>query len=482
MAKPDKRERLKLPHVEIPKRPPRARIADFCEVALTYSPEQAIAEATRCVECTKAPCVVACPLHNSIRDWLVLTAEGRFLDAAHLSRTTNNLPEICGRICPQDRLCEDACIVGVKHPPVAIGAIEKFINEYAFAQEGLPLPPVAPLTGHRVAIVGSGPAGLACAEELAKQGHRVTVYDAHPRPGGLLRYGIPGFKLDKAVVDLRIEYLERLGVEFIGNTRVSQDVSLEELLDGGFHAVFLATGATAPKRSDLPGIGLDGVEDALPFLIRNEPDGVLVIQDDLRDRRVVVLGGGDTAMDCVRTAKRLGAASVACVYRRDETNMPGSRREVQSAREEGVEFQWLTAPVRFIDSGTGRVRGIECVRMALGEPDGQGRRRPMPVEGSTFEVEADLAILAFGFDGSPLPDTDGLKVTAWQTYIVGDDGMTSRRGIFAGGDAVRGPDLIVTALHDGRRAAEAIDAYLATTAGREPASPRGPRQSATAAG
>lgn len=459
MPKLDKRDRLKLPHIPIPKRPPEERLADFCEATLTYTPEQAIAEASRCVECTKPPCVVACPLHNPIREWLVLTAEARFLEAAHLSRTTNGLPEICGRICPQDRLCEEACIVGVKHEPVAIGAIEKFINEYAIAQEGLPPPEVAPPTGHRVAVVGSGPAGLACAEELVRRGHHVTVYDASPRPGGLLRYGIPGFKLEKSVVDRRIRYLERLGVEFVCNTRIGTDVSLDELLEGGFHAVYLATGATVPKRPSLPGMELDGIEDALPFLIRNNRDDGEPA-DDLTGMRVVVLGGGDTAMDCLRTAKRLGAVSVTCVYRRDEANMPGSRREVQAAKDEGVIFEWLKAPVRFLDNGAGGVRGIEVIHMELGEPDEEGRRKPVPIEGSNFEYEADLVILAFGFDGSPVPAADGPKTTKWGTYVVDDDGATDIPGVFAGGDVIRGPDLLVTALRDGRRAAVAIDRCL----------------------
>lgn len=463
MPNVEKRERLKLPHIPIPKRPPQERLQDFCEVTLTYSPEQAIAEASRCVECAKPPCVRACPLRNPIKDWLVLTAEGKFLEAAHLSRTTSNMPEVCGRICPQDRLCEEACIVGVKHPPVAIGAIEKFINEYAFAEEGLPLPPVPAPTGHRVAVVGSGPSGLACAEELVRLGHHVTVYEAAPRPGGLLRYGIPGFKLEKSVVDRRIQYLERLGVEFVCNTRVGDEVTLQELTDGGFHAVYLATGATVPKHPPMPGMDLAGIEDALPFLIRNNREDGRP-EDDLTGKRVVVLGGGDTAMDCLRTAKRLGAAAVTCVYRRDEANMPGSRREVQAAKDEGVVFEWLRAPVRFLDDGAGRVRAIEVMRMELGEPDADGRRKPVPIEGSNFEVEADLVILAFGFDGSPVPTSDGPKVTKWGTYEVNEDGMTTTPGVFAGGDAVRGADLVTTALVDGRAAAAAIDRYLAEQA------------------
>ena len=460
MPNVEKRERLKLPHISIPKRPAQERLADFCEVTLTYLPEQAIAEASRCVECAKPPCVKACPLGNPIKDWLVLTAEGRFLEAAHLSRTTSNMPEVCGRICPQDRLCEDACIVGVKHPAIAIGAVEKFINEYAFAAEGLPLPPVAAPTGHRVAVVGSGPAGLACAEELLKHGHHVTVYEAAPRPGGLLRYGIPGFKLEKSVVDRRIDYLQRLGVEFVCNTRVGEEVTLEELTGGGFHAVYLATGATVPKRPAMPGLELEGIEDALPFLIRNNGENGEP-EDDLTGVRVVVLGGGDTAMDCLRTAKRLGAVSVTCAYRRDEANMPGSRREVQAAKDEGVVFEWLRAPVKFLDNGAGGVRAIEVLQMALGEPDAGGRRKPVAIEGSNFEIEAELVILAFGFDGSPVPSTDGPKVTTWGTYEVNEDAMTTTPGIFAGGDVVRGADLVTTALADGRSAAAAIDRYLA---------------------
>jgi len=464
----EKRERLKLPHIPIPKRPPQERIRDFGEVTLTYTPEQAVAEASRCVECTKPPCVKACPLRNPIKDWLVLTAQERFIEAAHLSRTTSAMPEICGRICPQDRLCEEACIVGVKHAPVAIGAIEKFINEYAIAREGLPLPAVAAPSGHRVAVVGSGPAGLACAEELVKRGHHVTVYEASPRPGGLLRYGIPGFKLEKPVVERRTEYLARLGVEFVCGTRVGTDLTLEELRAGGFDAVYLATGATTPKRPALPGMELEGIVDALPFLIRNnveegEPE------DDLTGRRVVVLGGGDTAMDCLRTARRLGAASVTCVYRRDEANMPGSRREVLAAREEGVVFEWLKAPVRFLDDGAGGVRGIECIHMELGEPDEDGRRRPVPVPDSNFEIEADLVILAFGFDGSPVPARDGPALTRWGTYVVNEDGMTTVPGVFAGGDVVRGADLVTTALADGRTAADAIDRYLRNRAGQDAA-------------
>ncbi len=462
-----KSERLKLPHVPIPKRPPQDRSTDFREVTLTYTAEQAVAEASRCLECGKAPCEAACPLNNHIREWLVLTMEGRFREAARVSRTTSPMPEICSRICPQDRLCEGACTVGVKQAPVAIGAVEKFINEYAFAAEGLPAAEVTPATGFRVGVVGAGPAGLACAGELARRGHRVTVYEASPQAGGLLRYGIPGFKLDKGVVDRRIRVLEDLGIEFAYDTRAGQDITLDQLRRG-FHALFLGTGATRPKHPKLPGLDLRGVEEALPFLAKNAAGGTAEGRDGLTGKNVVVLGGGDTAMDCLRTARRLGAASVICLYRRDEANMPGSRREVQAAKDEGVVFQWLVSPLRFLDDGAGRLAGVECQRMELGEPDEEGRRRPVPLAGSNLEVRAGLAILAFGFAGSPVPSGDGPALTQDGTYMVSEDGATSMPGVFAGGDVVRGPDLVGTALRDGRRAAEAIDRYLRPPAAAAP--------------
>ncbi|MBI3988206.1 MAG: NAD(P)-dependent oxidoreductase [candidate division NC10 bacterium] len=461
-----KRERLKLPRINPPIRDPEERIADFREVYLEYDAEAAIQEASRCVECKNPPCERACPLHNHIRDWLILTAQGKFLEAAALSQSLSNMPEVCGRICPQDRLCEEACIVGAKNQPVAIGAIERFINEYAFRElGGIPMPQVAPSTGKQVAIVGAGPAGLACAEELRKMGHSVTVFEALPTPGGLLVYGIPGFKLEKRVVERRIEYLKKLGIEFICHVKVGQDLSLQDLFDQGFHAIFLGTGAQRPKNPKLPGMEFKGVHEALPFLIRNNldeeelPPGMG--RDDLRGRKVAVFGGGDTAMDCLRTSVRLQASKVVCVYRRDEENMPGSRQEVKRAKEEGVEFHFLTTPVRFSGDEEGHVRKVECLKMRLGEPDQSGRQSPIPIEGSHFEFEADFIILAFGFEGDPVPNEDGkLKLTKWGTYEVDEGKMTSWRGVFAGGDGVRGADLLVTALKDGRDAAVGIDRYL----------------------
>lgn len=454
--------------IEAGKRPPEERRRDFREIYLEYAAEEAVMlEAQRCLECKEPSCEIACPLGNRIHEWLRLASEGKFLEAAAVSRETSNLPEICGRVCPQDRLCEEGCILVQKQQPVSIGAIERFINEYAFRVEGLPQVALPPPSGFCVAIVGSGPAGLACADELAKMGHQVTVFEAWPAPGGLLVYGIPGFKLEKHVVERRIRYLEALGVRFVCNTRIGPDRSIDDLFREGYHALFLGTGSQKAKNPHVEGDQLAGVLEALPFLIRNNTEPELLppgspAKDDLSGQRVVVLGGGDTAMDCLRTAVRLGAAKVTCVYRRDEENMPGSRREVKSAKEEGVEFHWLTAPVKFIGDEHGKVKAIECVQMVLGEPDKDGRRKPVEVKGSNYLIETDLVIMAFGFDASPVEGEGAskLQTNKWGNYDVNRAKMTSWPGVFAGGDIVRGADLVVTAIKDGRDAARGIDEYL----------------------
>jgi glutamate synthase (NADPH/NADH) small chain len=467
-VKLSQRERLKQPRTDPKIREPEERVGDFREAYLEFDRESAMREASRCVECKDpAPCQKACPLQNHIRDWLVMASEGRFLEAAAVSRSTSSMPEVCGRICPQDRLCENVCIVGAKNDPVAIGAVERFVNEYAFHEFGkIPAPRLSRSTGKRVAVVGSGPAGLACAEELRTRGHDITVFESLPRPGGLLVYGIPGFKLEKHVVERRVQYLRGLGIKFVCNVRIGRDLSVPDLFNRGFQAVFLGTGAQKAKNPKMPGMDLEGVHEALPFLIRNNleetalPPGMK--RDDLKGKKLAVFGGGDTAVDCLRTAARLGVDRVVCVYRRDEENMPGSRREVKRAKEEGVEFHFLTTPVRFIGDDDGHVRKVECLKMQLGEPDSSGRRSPIPIDGSEFEIDVDFAILAFGFDGDPLPNEETLKLTKWNTYEVDKNQMTSCRGVFAGGDGVRGADLLTTALKDGRDAAIGIDDYLRT--------------------
>jgi glutamate synthase (NADPH/NADH) small chain len=443
------------------------RLNDFGEIYCEYTPEQAIEEASRCIKCKDPACMKACPLHNNIKEWLTLVAEGRLIEAAASSRATSNMPEICGRICPQDRLCEGACVLGIKYDPVAIGPLERFINEHAFRHFGvIPAPELARPVGRRVAIVGGGPAGLSCAEELVKLGYRATVFEARPFPGGLLLYGIPSFKLEKNLVERRVEYLEEIGVEFACNTKVGVDPGIDDLLALGYEAIFISTGATVPKRPRMEGMDLAGIHDALPFLIRNNvpakylspSDGA---KDDLRGKTVVVLGGGDTAMDSVRTARRMGAARVICAYRRDEENMPGSRREVKAAKDEGIEFQWLTAPLAFIGDEKGSVKKVRCERMQLGAPDAEGRRRPEAIAGSEFDLPADFIVLAFGFDPAPLRSGDGrLRLTRWGTYEIDENKMTSWPGLFAGGDIARGADLLVTANKDGRDAAHGIDRYL----------------------
>jgi glutamate synthase (NADPH/NADH) small chain len=454
---------------------PQLRSGRFAEIHEPFGPEDAALQADRCLDCGNPYCEWKCPVHNYIPNWLKLAAQGRIREAAELAHRTNSLPEICGRICPQDRLCEGACTLNDGFGAVTIGAVERYITDTAIADGWRPDLSSVRATGWRVAIVGAGPAGLACADVLVRNGVTVTVYDAHPEIGGLLSFGIPEFKLEAAVIRRRRDILEGMGIDFVLNTRIGEDLPFTRLLQQ-HDAVFLGLGTYRGIRGGFAGEELDGVELALPYLVGNARHLLGLPQQDrgfidLAGQHVVVLGGGDTAMDCNRTAIRQGAASVTCAYRRDENNMPGSRRELRHAREEGVQFLWNRQPVEIL--GEGRVCGVRLMETRLGTPDERGRCRPEIVPGTEHVLRADRVILAFGFLPDP-PDwlgdagidlgANGLVATGAgeRAYSF----QTANPMVFAGGDMVRGSSLVVHAVHDGRCAAQGILGYLAD---RQPA-------------
>lgn len=454
------------------KRAPKLRAEDFREIADRYATPTAEDQAGRCSQCGVPYCSVHCPLHNHIPDWLRLTAEGRLREAYELSNSTSTMPEICGRICPQDRLCEGNCVIEFSgHGAVTIGSVEKFITDTAW-EEGWVEPLAAgPSRGQSVGVVGAGPAGLAAAEYLRGYGYEVHVYDRYDRAGGLLTYGIPGFKLEKHVVMRRVERLKQGGIVFHEGFEVGRDASLDELRQR-HDGVLIATGVYKPRAIKAPGVGHRGVVDALDFLTASNRkgfgDAVPAFDDgslNAEGKHVVVIGGGDTAMDCVRTSIRQGAASVKCLYRRDRANMPGSQREVANAEEEGVEFVWLSAPEAFAaaDAADSAVTSVKASRMRLGAPDASGRRAPEIDPAGGFDVPADLVIKALGFDAEDLPTMFGapeLGVTRWGTLLVGKTLMTSLDGVFAAGDIVRGASLVVWAIRDGRDVSAAMHKYL----------------------
>jgi glutamate synthase (NADPH/NADH) small chain len=455
------------------KRSAPVRREDFHEIYADYIAEKAAAQASRCSQCGVPFCQVHCPLHNNIPDWLKLTAEGRLEEAYELSQATNNMPEICGRICPQDRLCEGRCVIEQSgHGTVTIGAVEKYITDTAWEQGWVR--PIRPRHQRRehVGIVGAGPAGLTAADELRSKGYRVTVYDRHDRAGGLLVYGIPNFKLEKEVVARRVARLAEGGVAFRLGFDLGRDASLEDFR-ARHDAVFLATGVYRARAMEAPGIGLDGIVPALDYLIASNRKGlgdtVPAFESgrlDASGKHVAVIGGGDTAMDCVRTAIRQGARSVSCFYRRDRENMPGSLREVANAEEEGVVFEWLTLPKAFL--GSDSVEGVRISRMRLGLPDSSGRKTPEEIKDADAILEAELVIMALGFDPEDLPAhfrAPELRVTRWGTLDTSERTlMTGLDGVFAGGDIVRGASLVVWAVRDGRVAAASIHAYLGARA------------------
>jgi len=459
---------INLPQQTPEKRAAAERKADFDEIYEEFAPDAAAAQASRCSQCGIPFCSVNCPLGNNIPDWLKLTAEGRLEEAYELSSATNTFPEICGRICPQDRLCEGNCVIEKGFESVTIGAVERYITDTAFDKGWVkPIRPAAELREH-VGIIGAGPAGLAAAEALRSQGYQVTVYDRHDRVGGLLIYGIPSFKLEKDIVLRRWKWLEEGGVKFVLNADIGGAIPFAELRRK-HDAVLVATGVYKAREIGGPGAGLPGIVRALDFLITSNRkslgDAVPAFDAGLYDAKgkdVVVIGGGDTAMDCVRTAIRQGAKSVTCLYRRDRQNMPGSLREVKNAEEEGVTFTWLAAPEAFL--GDSHVTGVRAVRMHLGLPDASGRQAVEPIEGSAFTVKADLVIKALGFDPEDIPgafNEPQLALTGWGTLKTHPRTFeTSLPGVFAAGDIVRGASLVVWAIRDGRDAAAAIHKHF----------------------
>ncbi len=455
------------------KRPATLRAQDFHEIYREYAAEKAAEQAGRCSQCGVPYCQSHCPLHNNIPDWLRLTAEGRLQEAYEISQATNTFPEICGRICPQDRLCEGNCVIEQSgHGTVTIGSVEKYITDLAWENGWVqPIRPHAERT-ESVGIIGAGPGGLAAADALRRKGVQVTVYDRYDRAGGLLTYGIPGFKLEKPVVMQRIEQLEEAGVQFVLNCTVGVDISFDAIR-GQHDAVLIATGVYKARDISTPGVGAAGIVKALDYLTASNRksfgDEVEAFDSGALNadgKRVVVIGGGDTAMDCVRTAIRQGATSVKCLYRRDRANMPGSQREVQNAEEEGVDFVWLTAPKGF--TGAAHVEGVVVQRMRLGAPDATGRQSPELIEGADYVEPADLVVQALGFEPEEIPTLWGvpeLAVTRWGTIKADfQTHATSLPGVYAVGDIVRGASLVVWAIRDGREAAEAILGYLAQPA------------------
>jgi glutamate synthase (NADPH/NADH) small chain len=446
----------------------KSRTENFVEIYQPYTKEEVADQSHRCLDCGNPYCEWKCPVHNFIPDWLSLITEGNIFEAAELSHQTNSLPEVCGRVCPQDRLCEGACTLNDGFGAVTIGNAEKYITDTAFAMGWKPDMSTVVPTDKKVAIIGAGPAGIGCADILVRNGVKPVVFDKYPEIGGLLTFGIPEFKLEKSVMSRRREIFTEMGVEFRLNTEIGKDVSIDELLEQ-YDAVFMGMGTYSYMKGGFPGEDLQGVYDALPFLVANvnrnlgfekSPEDFISVQG----QRVVVLGGGDTAMDCNRTAIRQAATSVSCVYRRDEENMPGSRREVVNAKEEGVEFLFNRQPIEII--GDGKVEGIKFVNTRLGDPDANGRRRPEVIEGSEEIVPADVVLVAFGFNPNPASwfTEKNITVNDWGGVVAAEEQQykfqTANPKVFAGGDMVRGSDLVVTAIWEGRQAAEGILDYL----------------------
>ena len=449
----------------MPSQEPNVRNKNFLEVALGYTQEVAVEEAQRCLHCKHKPCVSGCPVHIQIPDFIKEVAEGNFGAAYDVISQSSSLPAVCGRVCPQESQCESKCVRGIKTEPVGIGRLERFVADWHNAQENVVVNKPQP-NGHRVAVIGSGPAGLTCAGDLAKKGYDVTVFEALHLAGGVLVYGIPEFRLPKSIVQKEVDTLKALGVKVETNMVVGRVISIDELMDDyGFESVFIGSGAGLPRFMNIPGENYCGVYSANEFLTRTNlmkayKDGSTT--PIMHSKKVAVVGGGNVAMDAARCAKRLGADEVYIVYRRSEEELPARKEEVEHAKEEGIIFKLLNNPIEILGNEDEFVTGMKCIEMELGEPDASGRRRPVPVEGSEFVIDVDSVIIAIGTSPNPLikSTTKGLETQKWGGIIADDNGATSREGVFAGGDAVTGAATVILAMGAGKTAAAAIDEYI----------------------
>lgn len=470
MTEISKKDRMKIPRQIMPEQDPDVRGTNFKEVNLGFTEELAKLEALRCLQCPKPVCIDGCPVGVKINDFIKLVSEGDYAGAAAKIKEDNMLPAICGRVCPQEEQCEAKCVVGKKGESIAIGRLERFVADYEREHLGLSIPKVKDKTGKKVAVVGSGPAGLSCAGDLIQMGHDVTVFEALHELGGVLIYGIPEFRLPKEIVRVEIESLKNLGVEFKTNAVIGFTDTIDELMQNGYDAVFIAVGAGLPHFMNIEGENLNGVYSSNEFLTRVNLMKAYKFPEfdtpvfNCKDKNIAVFGGGNTAMDSVRTSKRLGAKNAYIIYRRSDTEMPARKEEIHHAKQEGIEFSLLSNPKRFIGDKNGWLKGVELIKMELGEPDSSGRRKPIPIEGSNYILDIDMAMIAIGNGSNPIiqKTTLDLQFNKWGNIVVNDETMaTTKPGVFAGGDIVTGGATVILAMGAGRTAAKAINNYLA---------------------
>ncbi len=469
MEKLSNKERMKIARQSMPEQDSKVRRNNFEEVNLGFTEELAKLEALRCIQCPKPTCVEGCPVGVKIKDFITLVAEGDYLNAAAKIKEDNMLPAVCGRVCPQEEQCEAKCVVGKKNGPVAIGRLERFVADFERQQVGIRSPELKTRSGKKVAIVGSGPAGLSCAGDLIQMGHDVTVFEALHELGGVLIYGIPEFRLPKEIVKAEVESLKKLGVDFKTNAVIGLTDTIDELFEGGYDAIFIAVGAGLPYFLKILGENLNGVYSANEFLTRVNLMKAYKFPDfdtpvfHCKDKNIAVFGGGNTAMDAVRTSKRLGAKNAYIIYRRSDVEMPARKEEIHHAMEEGIEFIYLSNPVEFVGDKNGWLTGVKVQKMELGEPDASGRRKPIPIQGSEYIIDIDMAVIAIGNGSNPIiqKTTPDLQYTKWGNIIVDEATMkTSKKGVFAGGDIVSGGATVILAMGAGRKAASAINEYL----------------------